>query len=236
MEQLSISSFIRHGHEYHLYVYEDIDVPQGTVLKNADEILSRSQVFKDRTLDSFANFSDIFRYKLVLERGGYWADTDTICLRSINFQSDYVFATERTENGTAERIKYGATWVCGGVIKAPAGCEIMQYCYETSMLKACGDYAWWELGPPMITEAVIKLGLAKHVVSYKTFVPIDWWDWKYIISERLSARLRLRLKLMNGVYAVHLWNSMWTRDKANKDSTYHSKCLYEKLKNQYLRT
>ena len=32
MEQLSVSSFLRHGHQYHLYVYDDVkNVPAGTL-------------------------------------------------------------------------------------------------------------------------------------------------------------------------------------------------------------
>ncbi|TKB70431.1 MAG: hypothetical protein E8D45_13155 [Nitrospira sp.] len=234
LEQLSLSSFLYHGHDYHLYVYEDIQVPRGVVLQDANEILSRTQVFKDRVLDSFANFSDIFRYKLLLERGGYWADADTICLRPFDFPQEYVFAMERTQEGTDESTKYGPALVCGGVIKAPPGSAIMRMLYEASLEKASGPYEWWELGPPMINEAVSKFGLAQFVVPAKTFVPINWWDWEDILSDRLSTRLKLRWNLMPGVYAVHLWNSMWTRAHASKDASYPAKCLYERLKGRYL--
>lgn len=234
MERLSLSSFVRHGHDYHLYVYEDMQVPNGVVLQDANEILSRTEVFKDRTLDSFANFSDIFRYKLLLERGGYWADTDTICLKPFEFSQDYVFARERTQTGTEERRKYGPAWVCGGVIKAPRGSAIMRMLYEASLEKASGPYEWWELGPPMISEAVSKYGLTRFAVPAKTFVPIDWWDWDDILSDRLSTRLKLHWNLMPGVCAVHLWNSMWTRAGANKDAQYPVNCLFERLKERYL--
>lgn len=234
LERLSLASFIHHGHDYHLYVYEDIEVPKGVVLRDANEILARPQVFKDRVLESFANFSDIFRYKLLLERGGYWADTDTICLRPFEFSQEYVFAMERTQEGTDERTKYGPALVCGGVIKTPPGSAIMRMLYEASLEKASGPYEWWELGPPMINEAVSKFGLAKFVVPAKTFVPINWWDWQGILSDRLSVRLKLLLSLMPGVYAVHLWNSMWTRARADKDTPYPNTCLYERLKRRYL--
>src|SRR5258706_13279784 len=43
MEHLSISSFLQNGHEYHLYIYDHVgNVPEGTVVKDAAEILPAS--------------------------------------------------------------------------------------------------------------------------------------------------------------------------------------------------
>ena len=231
MEQLSIVSFIKHGHEYHLYVYDDLeDIPRGTILQDAGEIVSRGQVFKDRKVEgTYANFSDIFRYKLLFEKGGYWADLDAICLKPFDFSSDYVFAQQNDEDGSR--------FVCGGVIKTPPGSEIMKYCYDASLLRASGEYGWIDLGPRLLNEAVNKFELTHHVVSYNTFTPIDWMDWKHIVSGKLSVRIKIKLKLTKEeVYSVHLWNCMWAMEKADKDSTYHPKCLYEKLKKIYLET
>src|SRR5207253_1910437 len=39
MERMSIISFLRNGHEYHLYTYNDLpNVPDGTVIKDANGI------------------------------------------------------------------------------------------------------------------------------------------------------------------------------------------------------
>ncbi|HKB65528.1 MAG TPA: hypothetical protein VKC61_06695 [Pyrinomonadaceae bacterium] len=47
MEQLSISSFLQNGHDYHLYVYEEVkNVPAGTVVRNANEILPAARIFQ----------------------------------------------------------------------------------------------------------------------------------------------------------------------------------------------
>src|SRR3990172_768283 len=167
MEELSISSFLYHGHEFHLYVYNKINVPNGTILKDANEIIPIDQVFKD-DMESYVCFSDLFRYKLLFEKGGYWVDTDLVCLRRFDYQSDYVFAQQRDYDGS--------TSVNGCVTKAPRCSEIMQHCYTAAGLKARGKYEWWELGPPLLNEAVNKFYLAQFVLSYKTFIPIDWMD------------------------------------------------------------
>src|SRR5215213_329764 len=93
MEQLSIQSFLRHGHELHLYTYGDVEgVPRGTVLRDANEILPRERIFVYRDFPSVSGFSNFFRYKLLLERGGWWVDADMVCVRPFDFDSPHVFA------------------------------------------------------------------------------------------------------------------------------------------------
>ena len=73
MEQLSISSFLHNGHDYHLYVYDDLKyIPAGTVVMDASEILPSSRIFQYKQRPSYAGFSNFFRYKLLLngEAGG----------------------------------------------------------------------------------------------------------------------------------------------------------------------
>jgi mannosyltransferase OCH1-like enzyme len=98
MERLSIASFLANGHDYHLYAYEDLEnAPAGIVVKTADEIIPRSLIFQYKNYPSYAGFSNFFRYKLLLSNGGWWADTDVICLKHFGFEEPYVFASERIE-------------------------------------------------------------------------------------------------------------------------------------------
>src|SRR4051812_10885773 len=79
LEQLCIRSFIVQGHPYHLYTYDALDnVPAGVTLQDAGQILPKSLIFRNQLgkgKGSVAAFSDLFRYKLLLERGGWWVDT-----------------------------------------------------------------------------------------------------------------------------------------------------------------
>lgn len=69
MEQLSISSFLLNGHDYHLYVYDDVkNIPFGAVVMDANEILASSRIFQYKRSPSYAGFANSFRYKLLLER------------------------------------------------------------------------------------------------------------------------------------------------------------------------
>jgi hypothetical protein len=227
MEQLSISSFLKNGHEYHLYVYDEVkNIPRGTSLKDGNEIISSDRIFKYREHDSYSGFSNIFRYKLLLERGGYWADIDLVCLRKFDFVSDYVFAEEEITEKTKR--------ICGNIIKAPKGSEMMQFCLDSSLKKEPDRLAWGEIGPDLITAAVADFQLRSHVRSYLTFNPINWWHWQDFLHDDLRTLARIQWKLLRKPHALHLWNEMWRRNGADKNKPYPRNSLYERLKRKYL--
>ena len=52
MERLCLSSFVKNGHEVHLYAYYDIDnVPEGVTIKDGREILPEDMIFKYKEHD-----------------------------------------------------------------------------------------------------------------------------------------------------------------------------------------
>ena len=94
LEQLSIKSFIDNGHEYHLYVYDNIqNIPEGTIIKDANEILNKDEIFYYKN-GSVSAFSNLFRFTLLYKKGGYWADTDLICTKPFHFKQDFVISSE----------------------------------------------------------------------------------------------------------------------------------------------
>jgi len=96
MEQLSICSFLLNGHDYHLYIYDHVkNIPAGTVIRDANEVLPAARIFQYKHRPSYAGFANLFRYKLLFERGGWWVDTDTICLKAFDFHDEYVFSTQK---------------------------------------------------------------------------------------------------------------------------------------------
>src|SRR6185437_8165794 len=143
MEQLSISSFLQNGHDYHLFVYDEVkNIPAGTIIRNGNEILPAARIFQYKDRPSYAGFSNFFRYKLLLERGGWWADSDTICLKAFNFSEEYVFSSE---------IDYrGVEVVNNGIIKVPAGSSIMGYAWKVCENKSPSKLVWGEIGPKLM--------------------------------------------------------------------------------------
>jgi mannosyltransferase OCH1-like enzyme len=219
MEQLSVSSFLLNGHEYHLYVYDEMgNVPEGAVVKDAAEILPRSSIFQYKHQASYAGFANFFRYKLLLERGGWWADTDVICLRPFDFAGRHVFATETCR---------GEEFITSGIIKAPAGSPVMAYAWEVCQRKNPSELVWGETGPRLMTEAVGRFSLAHRKEPPGVFCPLEYSEWHKMLEPDFEGFGR-------DTYAVHLWNEMWRAAAQDKNATYAADCLYERLKREYL--
>jgi glycosyl transferase-like sugar-binding protein/alpha 1,4-glycosyltransferase len=237
MERLCLTSFLKNGHECHLYTYADLEnVPQDVIVKSAEDVVSRAEIFADRDEDlgvSYANFSDVFRYKLLSERGGVYADLDIVCLRPFDFQGEYVFGSQAMQDIVEETKRFGPVLVNGNVMKAPAGSEIMKFCYERSIAGASADREWFELGPPLLTQAIKKFRLLNYVQPHVVFNPVDWWNWDDVIRNEASVKTKLDFIWRPPVYAVHLWNSMWNRAGVDKNARFSPDCLYERLKQLY---
>lgn len=220
MEQLSIASFLENGHAYHLYVYDEVkNVPARAVVKDANEILPAARIFQYQHQASYAGFANFFRYKLLLERGGWWVDTDVVCLKPFDFADEYVFATEADGERDA---------VSSGVIKAPAGSEVMAYAWQVCAEKDPRQLKWGETGPQLITKAVDRFSLAQYQKPCHYFNPVGYMDWHKVLGPDAEGLLH------EDSYAIHLWNEMWRRAAGkDKNAAYDPNCLYERLKTRY---
>ncbi len=243
MEQLSITSFLQNGHSFQLYVYDEVEgVPEHTIVKDANEILPEKNMFKYRDFDSYAGFANMFRYKLLFEKGGYWVDTDVICLKPFQFDSDHMFVHVLEGRpflnfGSIHAIRpffrlkrqyYVNTWF----IKTPVGSKIMDYCYRESVKRDPKELNWGETGPILLTNAVKKFRMQQYITPYETFLPINEHQWKQLVNNSLAARRKWEMSLGN-IHAVHLYNEMWRRNNVDKNADFPVNSIYERLKRLY---
>jgi mannosyltransferase OCH1-like enzyme len=222
MEQLSISSFILNGHQYHLYVYDDVkNVPAGTVLRDASEILPSSRIFQYRGQPSYAGFSNFFRCKLLLERGGWWVDSDVVCLKPFDFADDYVFAAESDD-------RQDVATNC--VMKVPAGSPAMAHAWEVCQSKNPEDLVWGVTGPMLLRETIRAFALEQYQRPHQTFCPVHYWNWFHVLeSEHRS------LVADERSYAIHLWNEMWRQSTHDKNGRPPKGSYFEHLQERFLR-
>jgi hypothetical protein len=220
LERLSIASFLEHGHGYHLYTYGDVpNVPAGAVMRDGRDVLPASRIFRYRDHASFAGFANFFRYRLLLEQGGWWADTDTVCLKPFALPQEYVFSSELVSGRVA---------VNCGAIKVPPGSEVMRHAWSVCETKSPEDLVWGETGSRLMGESVRRCFLEPFVMGPEAFCPIGFRDWATVLD---PTRV---WTWSDDVYAVHLWNEMWRRDGRDKGARYDPACLYERLKGRYL--
>jgi hypothetical protein len=213
LEQLCLNSFVAQGHSVHLYTYEPIEgVPQGVTLCDATEILPASRIFHNRLgkgKGSLAAFSDLFRYKLLLDKGGWWVDADVFCLKPFDFAAPYVFGAEERP-------------VASGILKMPRGCLLAERCYESARRIDPGTIVWNEL-VDILERYVRELSLTTYVLPKETFSPIDWRD----VPDHVKGRKHFVLSSRS--YAVHLYNEMWRRNNLNKWCRYPSSSVLNVL-------
>lgn len=219
MERVSIASFLGCGHPFHLYTYDEVrGIPPGVDVRDANEILPASMIFQYTEHKSYAGFANYFRYKLLLDKGGWWSDCDSVCVRPLEFETPFVFSSERHE---------GVVYVNNGNIHAPAGSEFFSRAWEVCRGKDPAQLKWGEVGPRLVAALVKELGLETSVQAPEVFCPFGYEEWELLLAEDPPA-------IPEEARAVHLWNEMWRRGGRDKNGSYAPTCLYERFKAQYL--
>jgi hypothetical protein len=220
MEKLSIASFLAHAHEFHLYTYGPVlGVPEGTQLRDAADILPADRIFSYREHASYAGFANYFRYKLLLERGGWWVDLDAVCLKPFDFEDDYVFSSELDE--------VGRQWPNVGFIKAPRGSAILGELWQNCLAKTPDRIGWGETGPGLLDQVLKSFDLEASVQPSHIFCPVAYYEWERLLDPAAI------WSFPDETRAVHLWNEMWRRKSMDKNRSYQPQCLFETLKKQY---
>jgi len=220
MERLCIRSYLTHNYEFHLFTYGHVEnIPQGVVVRDANEIIPQSDVFLVR--GGHSTFSDFFRWRLVLLKGGWWTDLDAICLKPFDFESEYVFIGGKGLVGADDCIT-------SGLFKAPAHSEIMKWGWEQCQQMDPNTMSWGQAGPPLFTEAVHKFGLLDIIIPGALFFPVFYTKAPgAFIDPDTSADY-------GDAYSVHLFNEIWRLAGTDKNATYPSTSAYEKLKERFL--
>lgn len=225
VEKLSINSFLKNGHQYHLYVYDDLKgIPDGVVIKDANEIIDGSKIFKYKKMkkkegdeiggEGFAGFADWFRYALLYKKGGWWSDVDSVCLKKFEILRPYFFTTF---NGTG----HGVT---NGIIKTQSNSRLMAFC-----LKSCeemgAEATWMMTGPTLFLNGFMRHNLAHFSVTEEIFDKVDGGQRLFKGDDIVD---------ISNSYSVHMYNSGISRRGWDKNATFHKDSLFEQLKRKYL--
>jgi hypothetical protein len=238
MEHYSIKSFLTLGFEYHLYTYNHVkNIPKGyknLKVFDANKIMPQQEIFDVKK--TFLPFSDIWRYKMLYEKGNYWVDLDMIAIKMFDFNEEYLFSSERTlqEGAFASHSKKVANI---GVLKAPKGSLFYKEAYEK-----CSKYNKRNKNEDklkymkMLKELIKKHNMQKYVKEPKLFCNLDWWHAKEAFEKYdrfptkygvVAPPIKSNFK---GPYTVHFW-----RDKVKNvngydlDAEYDKDCLWEQM-------
>jgi hypothetical protein len=224
MERLSINSFLKNGHPYDLYTYGPVEgVPEGATVRDANEIIPWSEVFLNR--GGYSTFSDFFRWKLIHDRGGWWVDTDAVCLRPFDFKADYVFFGGKGKPGSDD-------CVTSGLFKAPAGSKFARFGWGACLVMTVATMPWGQAGPPLFTEMVHEIGLQDYILPGKLVFPIFYTNAVHEFTERQRYPKTYSELVLGSAYSVHLFNEMWRLAGADKNG-YYPGSIYQHLQERF---
>jgi hypothetical protein len=164
LEQLTIKSFLHHGHEFRLWTYDPVEnVPEGAMICDASEILPRSEMFsyEPGTLieKSVAGFSDVWRFAFLYQRGGWYVDMDLTCLRPFDFPQQILI---RKQNHVGTPV---ANW-----IKLPAGHPFALATWQQTARLVNKDNVDFILPMSVLGVQLAEHGLQGHLAAPETVV------------------------------------------------------------------
>ena len=196
---MCLRSFLDQGHAFQLYTYSSqLQVPRGVQLRDAAELFDRREYFtykKGKGAGSHAAFSNLFRYKLLADRGGWWVDTDVVCLSSEIPTFDEFFALQ--EHNV----------VNGAVLFFRRRDPLMLECLDEA-LRIGDDPSWGEIGPKLVTRKVEEDGRLRNAQPSLTCYPVHHSEALDLLRPQQFDVMAERIRQS---FFLHLWNEVLRR-------------------------
>ena len=233
LERLSITSFLKNGHPVRLFSYSDIpNLPYGAELEDARNIVPENDVFTNPSSVGYAGlsmFSNFFRYRLLLSRGGFWADCDLICIKPLSLleNMEHVFSSEYLGTNREDKNASPQVHIQSCFLKAPPQSKIIERALAIAEQVNLMTAPWASTGPKAVQAAVIELDAMRFVLKPEMFCPFGWWQ----VPDFITPTFRV---IPEETLAIHFYNEIWRRSFFKKDAAYDPMSLYERLKERYL--
>lgn len=213
IEIASIKSFLRHGDNITVFSPHPLELPEGARWADANEIYPSETIIRHRKTGSAALHSDLFRYALMAKTDMIWVDLDVIALRSLEFDSDWVFAWESSD------------WVAMGILKLPKDSPTLKQLLEIRpgvrglpeyftwhrrlkyKIRTFGrgmtieGWPWGATGPRTLTHILRQTGEIRFALPQSAFYSIEYEEATRFLT---PGALRLH-DLPDDAWAVHLW-------------------------------
>lgn len=248
---VSIKSFLAQGHPVVLWTYHrSITNPvEGMVWEDAGKIITRAQFNRwkphnnkyDRTdklkkIPHIAQFSDLFRIELLHKHGGWWSDSDLVCMRPFptprKKDRGVIFASQPCKL-TGTRI-WKAGMVAGGRFSNAA-----IYCEKdhplmpkiADKLRSRFKEKWFSSFVVLMIDTydiIEEEGYEESCRKPHDFVPIPWWPCKYLVDKEPPKKSQTSYgyrvptidQIMRNSYSIHLYKGPIHRMQKAPESCY----------------
>ncbi len=206
IEQMSMQSFLRNGWRYKLYVYDEPEgVPEGVELADTAAILPRNTIFREGATSgahrgSLGAFSDLFRYALLVRRGGFWTDTDVINLDTFEPEGTRLIASEWTDAGLI-----GPN---GAQMAAPANDPLQRTALAAAQELHMNDQMHFaRIGPELLAELLAAGGREDYALMAPEFLnPIGWMQTGQLLAPFNETR---GIPSLARARNIHVYTETW---------------------------
>jgi hypothetical protein len=247
VERLCVQSFLDHGFEVHLYHYGPLeDVPKRAILKNGRDILGQEQILHSDSVKGkgFLGFSNRFRYHLLCQKGGWWFDMDSVCLRPFGPPNDLTIASS-WEGQWGNCANNNTLWC------SPGDARMLLIRDEADRVLREGDMSIGVSGFKLVQRMVKENNWQSNVAESYVFAPYHWRVLQLMLPQTFKDCVKNMLRAMRhriwqcykptfrasyirrDTLSLHLCNEIWKVNGYNKNGSYHPCGLFERLKRRH---
>jgi hypothetical protein len=225
-EENCISSFLKNRFTVNVWSFQQLSLPIGADLKNAKEFFDQDfslKITQGGKPGSIAAFSDLFRYKVLEKYGGWWFDTDCICLK------DQLEFKELLKNQKIV-VGYESENYINGAVLNFINRDLAKEAFDRSMSileEKKFNIKWGDIGPRLITRLIHENGLVKEIYKEDYFYPIHYKHAMLALDPIHTANINEKVK---NSYVYHCWNEILREKNINKNETPPQKSfIYERF-------
>jgi len=195
-----LASFPRAEAKIRLYSYDlGLEVPPGVRLADARSVSSDVSLVRRFTVagrPSIATFADFFRYRMILETGCCWVDTDLVCLTRPEFAGEPMIFCRQAD-------AVSTLLVNNAVLRLPASEPALAELVATAESAIDVDQKWGALGPFLLTPILEKHGLYPKALDPHACYPVEPEQfWKPFLAEQRD----WVEETVAGATMLHLWS------------------------------
>lgn len=228
LARLSLASFLRHGYRVTLWSYEpDAHSMSGAGVRDAAELVPEG---RDGNC-SMDYVSSLFRYRVLADMGGMWADMDVVALMdSPDIEAAPMVASEKRRpfryvepSATGETLTQVTN--CLMVNPEPASGDLWHRAADRVASLSEADRTWENMGPHLLTRLMLEdTGHGVAVLPPETVNPASWWNVPtYFLDDREPPPSPF----------MHMYASIWAKREVDAQAAFPENSLAGKLWRRY---
>ncbi|HWR01820.1 MAG TPA: hypothetical protein VN371_08120 [Chlorobaculum sp.] len=195
-----------------VWAYENLDLPEGARLFDAEQYFSRNEIHRFRQngiTGSPAIISNVFRYRLLAGEAGWWFDMDCICLKE---QSEFQALKK------SRRIIAGwedSSYVNSGVLSfadIATASKLLNF-FNAVALANSNSFSWGDAGPKLLTKFIVSNDLAGDICPVTHFYPLHHSEAIVSLDPQSFEYVGARC---SGSFLFHYYNEIFRRQSVDK--------------------